>query len=69
MPNRFLPTQPPVSGWGVWRAINAGMVRESGGGYALIVDAKNPEARFFYERHGFRPFLDTPLSLYLPLGG
>jgi GNAT superfamily N-acetyltransferase len=42
--------------------------RRSVGGYALIVDAKNPEARSFYERHGFRPFQDTPLSLYLPLG-
>ena len=53
-------------GLAVQRCLEA---RRSVGGYALIVDAKNPEARTFYERHGFRPFLDTPLSLYLPLGG
>ena len=43
--------------------------RRSVGGYALIVDAKDPGACAFYARHGFRPFLDAPLSLYLPLGG
>ena len=52
-------------GLAVQRCLEA---RRSVGGYALIVDAKAPEARSFYERHGFRPFLDTPLSLYLPLG-
>ena len=35
----------------------------SGGGYALIVDAKNPEVKTFDERHGFCPFLDGPLNL------
>jgi GNAT superfamily N-acetyltransferase len=39
------------------------------GGYALIVDAKGTAAQEFYRRHGFRPYRDTPLSLYLPLGG
>jgi GNAT superfamily N-acetyltransferase len=53
-------------GLAVQRCLEAG---RSVGGYALIVDAKNPEAISFYERHGFCPFLDTPLSLYLPLGG
>lgn len=36
--------------------------------YALIVDAKNDAAKAFYERYGFVPLLDTPMTLYLPLG-
>lgn len=36
--------------------------------HKLIVDAKGSRAKTFYERHGFRSFQDTPLSLYLPLG-
>ena len=43
--------------------------RQSVGGYALIVDAKGEKAKNFYLRYGFRPYLDTPNSLYLPLGG
>jgi hypothetical protein len=43
--------------------------RQSVGGYALIVDAKGEAAKSFYSRYGFRPYLDTPNSLYLPLGG
>ena len=43
--------------------------RQSVGGYALIVDAKGEAAKSFYRRYGFRPYLDTPNSLYLPLGG
>lgn len=35
--------------------------------YALIVDAKNPAAKAFYEHHGFTAFAQQPLSLYLPL--
>ncbi len=50
----------------VERALQA---RQSVGGYALIVDAKGEEAKTFYRRYGFRPHLDTPNSLYLPLGG
>ena len=30
-------------------------------------DAKTPAAVAFYAHHGFRPFQDTPRSLYLPL--
>jgi GNAT superfamily N-acetyltransferase len=44
-------------------------VRQSVGGYALIVDAKGEAAKSFYLHYGFQPYLDTPLSLYLPLGG
>jgi GNAT superfamily N-acetyltransferase len=36
--------------------------------YALIVDAKNQTAKGFYEHFGFKPLVDQPLSLYLPLG-
>ena len=43
--------------------------RQSVGGYALIVDAKGEKANSFYRRYGFRPYLDTSNSLYLPLGG
>jgi GNAT superfamily N-acetyltransferase len=35
--------------------------------YALLVDAKNDEAAAFYQRHGFRPFVSDPRSLFLPL--
>jgi GNAT superfamily N-acetyltransferase len=43
-------------------------VRQQLGAYALIVDAKDDEARRFYEHFGFRSLRDTPLTLYLPLG-
>ena len=35
--------------------------------YALVVDAKDEEARSFYLHHGFVPFGDTPRTLILPL--
>ncbi len=53
-------------GLAIERALQA---RQSVGGYALIVDAKGEKAKTFYLRYGFRPYLDTPNSLYLPLGG
>jgi len=59
-------TGPLLLGLAVQRCLDA---KQSVGGYALIVDAKGAEAKGFYERHGFRPFQDTHLSLYLPLGG
>lgn len=43
-------------------------VREEVGAYALIVDAKDADARSFYEHFGFVPFADRPLSLYLFIG-
>ena len=43
--------------------------RSPWGGYALIVDAKAEEASSFYRRYGFRPYLNTPNSRYLALGG
>ena len=36
--------------------------------YALVVDAKDPIARSFYEHYGFRPLKSDILKLYLPLG-
>jgi GNAT superfamily N-acetyltransferase len=35
--------------------------------YALIVDAKDDEARAFYAHYGFTPFGSRPLAMYLPL--
>lgn len=36
--------------------------------FALVVDAKNSEAKAFYEHYGFRPCIDASMTLYLPLG-
>lgn len=36
--------------------------------FAIIVDAKDESAAAFYRRHGFRPFVSRPMSLFLPLG-
>lgn len=43
-------------------------VREQVAAYALIVDAKDAQARSFYEHYGFTAFAGQPLTLYLPLG-
>ena len=43
-------------------------VRHEVGAYALIVDAKNANAKSFYEHFGFVPFSDRPLCLYLVIG-
>jgi GNAT superfamily N-acetyltransferase len=42
--------------------------RQLVGAYALLVDAKDEAAHAFYQHFGFKGLLDTPLSLYLPLG-
>ena len=36
--------------------------------YALVVDAKAPAAKEFYEHYGFTACHDHPMTLYLPLG-
>jgi len=36
--------------------------------FALIVDAKNSDAKAFYEHYGFTPCIDASMTLYLPLG-
>lgn len=56
---------PLLLGCAVQRCLDA---KRSVGGFALIVDAKDSAAEAFYGRHGFRPYRDTPGSLYLPLG-
>ena len=35
--------------------------------YALVVDAKNDDARAFYERYGFLRFPDSPSRLFIPI--
>ena len=42
--------------------------REQVAAYALIVDAKDAQAKGFYEHYGFAACKDQPLTLYLPLG-
>ena len=36
--------------------------------FALIVDAKNMAAKDFCRHYGFTPCIDSPMTLYLPLG-
>jgi ribosomal protein S18 acetylase RimI-like enzyme len=35
--------------------------------FALVVDAKGPEAVAFYRHHGLLPFDSSPMTLFLPL--
>ena len=42
--------------------------RQEVAAFALIVDAKNIDAKSFYEHFGFVTFADKPLSLYLAMG-
>ncbi len=37
------------------------------GVHAIVVDAIDEQAKAFYERYGFVPLTDQPLSLYLPV--
>ena len=36
--------------------------------HAVVVDAKEDEAKRFYEGYGFLPVRDNPMRLFLPLG-
>lgn len=54
-----------LMGCAVERCLQA---RKQVGAYALIVDAKNPAAKAFYLHYGFKPCVDAPMTLYLPLG-
>ena len=51
-------------GCAVDRCLNA---RRLVGAYALLVDAKDEKSKSFYERYGFVPCVDVPMTLYLPL--
>ncbi len=35
--------------------------------FGVVVDAKNQEAKSFYEHHDFIPYFDESLSLFLPI--
>jgi len=42
--------------------------KEEVAAYALLVDAKDENAKAFYEHYGFIACTDQPMTLYLPLG-
>jgi GNAT superfamily N-acetyltransferase len=41
-------------------------VDDSTGVTGLVVDAKDDDAKEYYEQFGFQPFPDSPLALFLP---
>lgn len=57
--------------YGLWPLIDAikrcALIGQQTGVYALVVDAKDDEAKRFYERFGFIAITDRPMTLYLPL--
>ncbi len=62
--NRGLGVGEILIGLAVGRCLQA---RSQVGAYAILVDAKNEKAKRFYEKYGFVPFVDSPMSMYLPL--
>jgi GNAT superfamily N-acetyltransferase len=42
-------------------------MQDAAAAFALLVDAKNDLAAAFYRRYGFRPVVDRPRTLFLPL--
>ena len=42
-------------------------IQDAAAAFALLVDAKNDQATAFYRRYGFRPVVDKPRTLFLPL--
>jgi GNAT superfamily N-acetyltransferase len=42
-------------------------VSQDVGIFAVILDAKDGEAKVFYQKYGFIPFVDQPLKLFLPI--
>lgn len=42
--------------------------RQQVAAFALLVDAKDAQAKRFYEHYGFSACTDSPMTLYLPLG-
>jgi len=57
--------------YGQWLLMDAikrcALVGQQSGVYALLVDAKNEDARRFYKRFGFCAIVGHPMTLYLPL--
>ena len=58
-------------GWGKWLLTDAlhriFYAAQDVGAYAIIVDAKDENAKNFYELYGFIPFPNKPMTLYMPL--
>lgn len=52
-------------GCAVQRCLQA---RKQVAAFALIVDARNAEAKAFYQHYGFTPCADASMTFYLPLG-
>ncbi len=48
--------------------LNAWSVASKVAIYAVVVDAKDENAKKFYQHYGFMPYQDMELSLFLPLG-
>lgn len=57
--------------YGQWLLMDAikrcALVGQQSGVYALVVDAKDEDAKRFYERFGFVSITGNPMTLYLPL--
>lgn len=57
--------------YGRWLLMDAikrcALVGQQSGVYALVVDAKDNEAKRFYLRYGFIAIVSRPMMLYLPL--
>lgn len=64
----------PAQGTGIGRLLLADALKrtasagESVAVYAVVVDAKDENAREFYRAFGFQPLRDRPMRLFLPLG-
>lgn len=43
------------------------VISKESGVYALVVDAKDDQAKTYYEKHGFVPIANRPMMRYLPL--
>jgi GNAT superfamily N-acetyltransferase len=41
--------------------------QDAAAAFALLVDTKNDQAAAFYQRYGFRPIVDSPRTMFLPL--
>ncbi|MDB5931265.1 MAG: GCN5-related N-acetyltransferase [Polaromonas sp.] len=54
-----------LMGFAVGRCLQA---RQQVGAFALLVDAKNEKAKAFCQHYGFTACMDSPITLYLPLG-
>jgi GNAT superfamily N-acetyltransferase len=57
--------------YGLWLLMDAikrcALIGQQSGVYALVVDAKDEDAKRFYQRYGFAAIVDRPMTLYLSL--